>query len=148
MAEKMEHQQPEKDNKPQSDISPVEQDIKENLKSFSGAEYEQIESRIQELEKEWDIERSLGLNAAILAITGTVLGITVDKKWFAVPIAVAAFTGQYAIQGWNPLFPLFRKFGFRTSREIDRERYALKALRGDFKRIGQSHNKAWKAVNS
>ena len=148
MAEKTQNQQPENDNKPQSDNSPVEHDIKENLKNFSGAEYEQIENRIQELEKEWDVERSLGLNAAILAITGTVLGISVDKRWFAVPIAVAAFTGQYAIQGWNPLFPLFRKFGFRTSREIDQEKYALKALRGDFKRIGQSHNKAWKAVSS
>jgi hypothetical protein len=31
--------------------------------------------------------------------------------------------------------PLFRRFGVRTSREIERERYALKALRGDFAAI-------------
>jgi hypothetical protein len=28
--------------------------------------------------------------------------------------------------------PLFRRLGFRTASEIDEERYALKALRGDF----------------
>jgi len=28
--------------------------------------------------------------------------------------------------------PIFRRLGLRTSREIARERYAVKALRGDF----------------
>jgi hypothetical protein len=29
--------------------------------------------------------------------------------------------------------PILRRLGFRTADEINRERYALKALRGDFK---------------
>jgi hypothetical protein len=36
------------------------------------------------------------------------------------------------LKGWYPLLPAFRRMGVRTSREIARERYALKALRGDF----------------
>ena len=28
--------------------------------------------------------------------------------------------------------PVFRRLGFRTATEIDHERYAIKALRGDF----------------
>lgn len=32
-------------------------------------------------------------------------------------------------------FRVLRRLGFRTSTEIDRERYALKALRGDFRRL-------------
>jgi hypothetical protein len=31
--------------------------------------------------------------------------------------------------------PIFRRLGFRTASEIDRERYALKALRGDFEEL-------------
>lgn len=31
--------------------------------------------------------------------------------------------------------PGFRRLGVRTQREIERERYALKALRGDFDRL-------------
>jgi hypothetical protein len=32
--------------------------------------------------------------------------------------------------------PVFRRLGVRTAREIARERYALKALRGDFAALG------------
>jgi hypothetical protein len=38
----------------------------------------------------------------------------------------------YGTTGRYPLLPIFRRLGLRTAREIARERYALKALRGDF----------------
>jgi hypothetical protein len=41
----------------------------------------------------------------------------------------------HAVQGWCPPVPLFRRLGFRTSAEIHQERYALKALRGDFSNL-------------
>jgi hypothetical protein len=34
--------------------------------------------------------------------------------------------------------PLFRRAGVRTATEIERERYALKALRGDFQPISRN----------
>src|SRR5690348_10746194 len=37
-----------------------------------------------------------------------------------------------ALQGWCPPVPFFRSRGVRTAYEINQERYALKALRGDF----------------
>jgi hypothetical protein len=42
------------------------------------------------------------------------------------------FFGQHALQGWCLPVPLLRRLGVRTQREIERERFALKALRGDF----------------
>ena len=39
---------------------------------------------------------------------------------------------RHAVKGWCPPVPLFRRLGVRTCGEIERERYALKALRGDF----------------
>jgi hypothetical protein len=45
---------------------------------------------------------------------------------------VLGFFAQHAIQGWCPPLPLFRKLGYRTRKEIDKEKYALKLLRGDF----------------
>jgi hypothetical protein len=44
-----------------------------------------IQSRLHELDEEWDIERMLEANAAALAFTGTVLGTFVDRRWLAVP---------------------------------------------------------------
>ena len=124
----------------------IDQEIKENLKSYTGSDYEVIDERISELDKEWDIERTLQLNAATLAITGTVLGLMVDKRWLAMPIIVTGFFVQHAIQGWCPPLPIFRKLGFRTRAEIDKEKFALKAVRGDFRRTVNSPNKAWDAV--
>ena len=126
----------------------VDTEIKENLKKYTEKEYEEVEERIAELDKEWDIERTLQLNAASLAITGTVLGLLVDKRWLALPVLVGSFLIQHSIQGWCPPLPLFRKLGFRTRPEIEKEKFALKALRGDFRRTVNSPNKAWQSVQS
>ena len=124
----------------------VDQEIREKLKSYTGSDYEMIDDRISELDKEWDIERTLQLNAASLALTGTVLGLTVDRRWLALPILVGSFLIQHALQGWCPPLPILRRLGFRTRTEIDKEKFALTALRGDFRRTVNSPNKAWQAV--
>lgn len=95
-----------------------------------------IDRRLRELDDEWDVERTLEANASTLAFTGVVLGATVDRRWLALPALVTAFLFQHAVQGWCPPLPILRRLGFRTSREIETERYALKALRGDFGPIG------------
>ena len=73
--------------------------------------------------------------SATLALTGTVLGILDDRRFLAIPMVVTAFLLQHALQGWCPPLPVLRRLGVRTAREIERERTALKALRGDFARI-------------
>jgi hypothetical protein len=45
------------------------------------------------------------------------------------------FFAQHALQGWCPPLPILRRHGVRAAREIERERYAIKALRGDFDSI-------------
>ena len=91
-----------------------------------------IEARLDALDREWDIERTLEANAATLAFTGVALGVLVDRRWLVLPALVTAFLLQHATQGWCPPLPVLRRLGFRTAGEIARERYALKALRGDF----------------
>jgi hypothetical protein len=95
-----------------------------------------IDRRLRELDEEWDIERVLETNASALAFTGVALGTTVDKRWLVLPGLVSAFLFQHAVQGWCPPIPILRRLGYRTAREIDIERVALKALRGDFGPIG------------
>ena len=91
-----------------------------------------IDERLRELDAEWDIERVLETNASLVAFAGVALGVTVSRRWLALPALVTAFLFQHAVQGWCPPLPLLRRAGFRTSREIDLERVALKVLRGDF----------------
>lgn len=107
----------------------------ENVACYSREGRAAIDRRLRELEDEWDIERVLETNAATAVFVGVTLGAAVDKRFFALPALVAGFLLQHAVQGWCPPVPLFRRLGFRTATEIDEERYALKALRGDFQNI-------------
>lgn len=91
-----------------------------------------IEARLRELDQEWDTERVLEALAAGFTLTGMLLGSSVNRKWYALPAVVSAFLLQHALQGWCPPLPVIRALGVRTVAEIDEERYALKAARGDF----------------
>ena len=99
---------------------------------LEGAARDAFERRLSTLEDEWDIERVLQLNASILALTGLALGQLVDRRFLLLPAAIFTFLAQHAVQGWCPPIPVFRRLGIRTAREIERERYAVKTLRGDF----------------
>jgi len=112
----------------------IEMQIAESVR-WHAAHPKGIDRRLHELDQEWDVERTLEANASTLAFTGVMLGATVDKRWLALPALVTAFLFQHAVQGWCPPLPILRRFGFRTAREIETERYALKALRGDFSPI-------------
>jgi hypothetical protein len=96
---------------------------------------DEISKRIEELDKEWDIGRIVEVRAATASLIGVILGLKRSKKWFIMPIIASTFLLQYAIQGWCPPVSLLRKFGFRTRQEINLERNALRALRGDFDEI-------------
>jgi hypothetical protein len=111
-----------------------------------------LDIRIQELDHEWDIERVLEANAATVSLIGLSLTGFVSRRWLLLPMAVAGFLLQHAVQGWCPPVPLFRRFGVRTQREIEEERYALKVLRGDFKAVGGNGSppppELWRAVRA
>lgn len=110
----------------------IEKQLWENIYHYSRADQASLSRRISELEREWYMDRTLMTNASILAGVGLVLGINVHKQWLILPAVVLAFLLQHGLQGWCPPLPLFRKFGVRSFKEIDRERFALKYLRGDF----------------
>jgi Protein of unknown function (DUF2892) len=125
----------------------IKQGIAESVR-YHEAHPDKIDHRLRELDREWDMERVLEANAATLALVGTLLG-AFDKRFLVLATAVSAFLLQHALQGWCPPVPFFRKRGFRTMREIDTERYALKALRGDFGPIGPGpHNRDTRASHA
>ena len=118
----------------------IREETKERLAYFADHP-DEIAGRLDELDREWDIERTIEANASTLAFTGVALGATLDKRWLALPAVVTAFLFQHAFQGWCPPVPILRRMGFRTADEINQERYGLKALRGDFQPIQAAENK-------
>jgi hypothetical protein len=113
----------------------IDREIEKSIRYYATQPRHVISERIAELEREWDIERWLQTNASAIAGTSLLLGLGVNKKWFFLTGGVLAFLFQHAVQGWCPPVPVLRRIGIRTRSEIDCEKYALKALRGDFDNV-------------
>jgi hypothetical protein len=113
-----------------------------------GAERGVIAVRLRELDEEWDIERAIEANASTLAFIGVALGFLVSPYWLILPALVTAFLFQHAVQGWCPPVPILRRLGFRTVHEIERERQALKAIRGDYAQVTQGTDRASAALSA
>jgi hypothetical protein len=102
---------------------------------YAQADAAEIDRRLAELDREWDVERCLETMAPAFTLVGLALGLTRARRWFFLPTIVQSFFLQHAIQGWCPPLVVLRRLGIRTMREIDEERMALKALRGDFRNV-------------
>lgn len=92
---------------------------------------DEIDQRLDELEAEWDAERTLQANAAGLGLLGLLLG-PLRLRYRLLPLAAFGFLLQHALRGWCAPMGLLRRLGYRTRQEIAIERQALKILRGDF----------------
>jgi len=84
-------------------------------------------ARIAELDREWDIDRALMANFAILGGLTFELGRRRHRGWMALFRVQQAFLLVHALVGWCPPVPVFRRLGFRTAKEIAAERTALMA---------------------
>lgn len=129
----------------------IRHETKQRVARCAAQGREAIDRRLRELDHEWDTERTLEANASTIALIGLGLGTFVDRRFYALPAAVAGFLLQHALQGWCPPLPIFRRYGFRNAAEIAHERHALKALRGDFEGLssnGASANQAAEALRA
>ena len=125
----------------------IQEEIERHVRYYDEHQAE-IPERLAALNREWDIERAIEANASVLGFTGTVMASKGDRRWLALPALVTAFLFQHAIQGWCPPVPILRRLGFRTSYEIEQERQALKAIRGDFQKVAQSGDRVSEALRA
>jgi len=119
----------------------------------TSASSDEIAEHLARLDREWDFDRVLETEASVVGLLGLALGLTVDRRLLVLPGVVSAMVLLHAVHGWYPLLPVFRRMGVRTRDEIDRERYAVKAVRGDFDAIPRADTPAaaraaaaWEAV--
>lgn len=125
----------------------IESDMRKRVGALA-ADPDAIAARLTALDSEWDIERAIEMNASLLAFVGTLLGFFAHPYWLLLPALVTAFLFQHAIQGWCPPVPILRRLGFRTVYEIERERNALKAVRGDYALVNRSTDRIASAIHA
>ena len=111
----------------------IDAKIEESIRYYATQPPDAIAQRIQELENECDIERTLTMSAGGIGLGGILLSfLGGGRKWLLLAGASLGVLLTHARRGSSPALPLMRKFGVRTRAEIEREKNALKILRGDF----------------
>lgn len=126
--------------------TPVEVAIQDHLNGYYH-DQDKIDERLLELDNEVDLETYMQAESSSLTIAGIILSLAVNKKWLILPLATSILSLANVVRGRNNPLAIFRRLGFRTRAEIEKERYALKAIRGDFKYLLDVPNAVWNAVN-
>lgn len=107
-----------------------------SVSEYAAADPGVISRRLDELDREWDSDRLIAAEASATGLAGLALGVLAAPALLGITAFAAGAVFVHALGGWYPPMPIFRRLGIRSGREIARERYALKALRGDFVAIG------------
>jgi hypothetical protein len=113
----------------------IDERTRESVARYAAASPQLLDQRLRELDHEWDVERVTETGSSLALLAGIGLAAALSGWWLLVPAAMAAFLLLHAVMGWSPFLRFVRARGYRTAREIDHERCALKALRGDFQPV-------------
>lgn len=105
-----------------------------NVRRYIAADRAAIDQRMEELDKEWSIERALEVEAPSAIGLGAALGLLHNKKWFLLSGVAASMVVLHNMRGFYPLLPLFQRLGLRPQKDIEDERKALRVLRKDHER--------------
>lgn len=117
---------------PDSVNESIDRHLMDRLHHLSPQSQEAIDQRLAELEQEWSFDRLMGAQAAVVGLSGLWLAATDDRGWVGMSAFSLLMLLLYALFGWCPPVQTLRRFNIRTEQEINLERYALKAMRGDF----------------
>lgn len=115
----------------------IDRYTEDNIRYYATQSADVISGRINMLEQEWDIQKLVQSLSAGIGLGSIILGVLGSKKWWFLTTLTTAASGLHAVKGWSPETVALRRMGFRTRQEIDREKYALKALRGDFQELSE-----------
>ncbi|MBY0548087.1 MAG: hypothetical protein K2W95_12400 [Candidatus Obscuribacterales bacterium] len=80
----------------------IDRQIERNVGYFATQSKEAISDRIEELEEEWDVDRLLARNAAVIALSGTALGAFLHRSFLVIPLLVTSFLWHHMQKGWCP----------------------------------------------
>lgn len=116
--------------------------VRDSVRYYTSLGPEAVADRLRELDAEWGLERALTAGLAGVSAFGLVMGFFGSRTlrlltWIATPLLFA-----YSIGKWAPSAELTDRRGLRTRKEIEEERYALKAWRGDFQGLGEGGDEA------
>ena len=113
----------------------IDRKIRENIFSYGSLGGEALSERIRKLDGEWDLDRCLEVGGSGIGLMGILMGVLNGRIWRVFTVAALVHLFLYGTRRQSPLAATLRRRGIRTRQEIDEEKFALKAMRGDFQGI-------------
>jgi hypothetical protein len=114
---------------------PEQDTLEKRLACLADAGPQAITDRLNEIESEWSAGRMTKATLGVIVLAGLALAVTVNVWWLLLPAVSGLLLLQYLFGRMSWLGATFRELGFRPGAEIDQEKFALKALRGDFRNL-------------
>src|SRR5215211_6185182 len=114
--------------------------LEQRLACLADAGPAAIDARLAELERECSAGRVAKAALGVVIVAGSVLAAVHSPWWLILPAVAAVFLIQYMFTRSSWMTGVFHEAGFRTGSEIEQEKFALKALRGDFKHVPTVHD--------
>lgn len=112
-----------------------EANLETRLACLADAGPHAITDRIAQLDREWSAGRATKALIGVTIVVGFALTAALSPWWLILPAVGGLFLLQYLFGRSSWLGATFREMGFRSGQDIDQERFALRALRGDFKNL-------------
>ncbi len=114
-------------------------DIEQHLHRIAEGGHESVADRINQLDEEWSAGQLTKAAAGVLVVGGLALARR-HALFVLLPAAGAVALAQSASGRKSWLSALFNQCGYRSRSEIERERLALRTLRGDFRHLPSLHD--------
>ncbi|HEY1186860.1 MAG TPA: hypothetical protein VGE74_04340 [Gemmata sp.] len=109
--------------------------LERRLACLADAGPQAITDRLAQLDREWSAGRATKAFIGVMIVVGFGLTALLNPWWLVLPALGGMFLLQYAFGRSSWLGATFREMGLRSGQDIDQERFALRALRGDFKNL-------------
>jgi hypothetical protein len=107
----------------------------DNIRFYGSLGRQGIDERIRALEDEWDVERAVTVGLSGAGVAGLVIGLLGSRVWRLLAWVSLPLLFLFGQHKWKPSEGILKAMGLRSRKEIQDEKYALKALRGDFRDV-------------
>ena len=107
----------------------------DNIRFYGSLGKEGIDERISALEGEWDVERAVMVALSGAGVAGLIVGMVGSRIWRLLAWIALPLLFLFAQDKWKPSNGILKSLGLRSRKDILDEKYALKALRGDFRSV-------------
>lgn len=114
-------------------------DLECRVRALAEAGPAAIDERLVELDRAWTAGRASKAALGAAVVVGLGLGLAVSPWFFLLPILAGAILVEYVFSRQSVLGAMFRAAGLPSGADVEHEKLALKALRGDFKHLPTVH---------